>query len=242
MHEREESNPIIDAISIRSRARGGFVTREQFMPIARDLGVDAGKVLEILLHTQPHVYPEVPGVLEQILEKGGIPVFWTYGEIYRHQNVPSGYTGFQPWKLFGDPRMKPLIYPMTERAQSVGLELVHGSFDKMDKSGVIDPLLCAVAESRVIGGVTIADDVRGNVAQLGLNFGYIGRKPILYHLDRSGQIDRETSMPAAVRAIATLDEMLIRPKWLYVLDVDGTVVDTARLKKEWGQQFAQITS
>lgn len=251
MYGREERNSFsdrrlpttmdaIDAMSKRSRERGGFVMREQFMPIARDLGVNPGRVLDVLLHTQPRVYPEVPGVLGRILEMGGIPIFWTYGEIHRHQDSPTGYAGFQPFKLF-NPDIMHLIPALMKRAESAGFELLHGSFDKMDKEEVIDPMLRAVAESRTIQGVTIADDVRENVEQLNWNFGHIGRKPTLHHIDRLGKM-KQDSPCSVIHSIPTLELMSVRPNWLYVLDVDGTVVDTARLKMEWEQQFAQITS
>ena len=87
-HTPQRVRYAIDAMTWRSHERGGFVLREQVGPITQDLGANFGRVLDIFLHTQPHIYPEVSGVLQSIMDRDATAVFWTNGEVYR--------SGFHP--------------------------------------------------------------------------------------------------------------------------------------------------
>ncbi|KKQ37318.1 MAG: hypothetical protein US54_C0037G0006 [Candidatus Roizmanbacteria bacterium GW2011_GWA2_37_7] len=231
---QEKVHRAIELLSVRLRVRGGLVPEEQSSLIAEDLGIDPDQVLQILLHTQAHAYPEVPEVLRKILS-GGLPIFWTNGEIHRGvEGAPFGYAGFQPFKLFNLDinHILPEIYA---RAVQSGLEMIHGGFDKFAES-VLDPIMRAVSSGTGLNHVIVADDNWDNLRRIADIFSCNGLSPALYHVDRAGVMDkRDSTLP--IISISDLGYIPIQPA-LYMLDVDRTVVDTIRLKLDWAHKFA----
>jgi len=217
-----------------------FKVAEHVSGISRLMGIAEHTVLEILLHPPIHMFPDVPGRIQQIGDCGGFPVIWTQGHVGNYDLRQDQHDllsiGFQPIKVLAS-GLAHVIRPYGEALYQAGFDPIIGGGDKNDITLLNKVLSLAVQNG--IQDVIAVDDVKENLEDLKRCCKGFGRTLYPYWMNmRNDPYPRDNSPYYRARSF---NEIPLIPGALYLLDLDRTTVDTDSMKPAICRQLAEAS-